>query len=476
MIKSFLILIFMISQAMASPIPGAVARKRFDLHKTGLMWVDFTDTTTMTRVGNRIDEIRAKDGDGNVIGTAATRFVTNASTTNNPVYNSALFGGRGGIDLPSGAPKVLITPSGSTFPLNWNTGFTALVVARRSNNDGFFLAQDLAGGSQVNFLALSRSDRIGIGIANVAPQGVLRGVSGVFGMGYAGGGSGASLYRPIIDERIVTQNPGALQAGRAVAFDRLTIGGTGGATNGYIGEVAAYFFWPSLLTEAQLRSSVRWIKSRYGVVTPDKDPRFTIVIDGNSLANGETTKYNNAIYEGALAANGSIGQRDIRYFALGAQTTQQMTSRAAALIDPFYNEVASMAASRKIYIGWEGRNDLILNAIDATTCYNNIKALFTARKAAGWRTIVATILPTSTGVANFEANRLAVNQMIRDAKTANESWVDQVADVGGDATMGQTGQNTNVTYYAGDAVHLTTAGFALLAPYFTNAINAVTGL
>lgn len=452
------------------------ARKRFNLSKSDLIWFDATDTSTMTMVGNRIDEWRAKDGDGVVIGTTATKVITNASTASNPTRDSTLFGGRGGITLASGATKTLVTPTGSTFPMHWNTGFTALAVAKRPALDGFYLAQDLAGGVQVNFIAIGRCDRAGLGVANLSPVGIARNTATVFGTIYLGGGTGVSLYKSILDEASYTHNPGGLLSGRNVAFDRLILGGTAGVGNAYIGEVAGYFFWPRVLTAAELKSSVRWIKSYYGVSSLPQSPSFTIVIDGNSIANGETTKYNNAMYDGALAANGGIAPNDVRYFALGAQTTPQMTSRAVALIDPYYNEVSGMVASRKICMGWEGRNDLVLNAINATTCYNNIKTYFTARKAAGWKTVVATILPTNTAVSGYEANRLSVNQMIRDAKTNGETWVDQVADVGNDATMGQTGQWSNTTYYAADGVHLTTAGFALLAPYFTTAINNITGL
>lgn len=455
---------------------GNVARKKFNLSTSGLIWFDASDVSTMTMVGTRIDEWRAKDGTGTVIGTTATKVITNSSTANNPNRDATFFGNRGGISLPSGTPKVLVTPSGSTFPLNWNNGFTSIVVAERSANDGFYLAQDLAGGSQLNFLALGRCDRVGIGIANVAPHGVAHNTPSVFGMGYAGGGTAGTLFKPIHDEKYVTQNPGFLQTGRNVAFDRVTLGGTGGATNGFIGKVAGYFFWPRVLTAQELRDTVRWIKAYYGVGSLPQLTNFTIVIDGNSIANGETTKYNNAMYDGALAANGGITPNDIRYFALGGQTTQQMTSRGVALIDPYFSEFPSIVASRKICMGWEGTNDLVLNLINDVACYNNIKAYFTARKAAGWKTIVATILPRNTPVSGFETNRLSVNQMIRDAKTNGETWVDQVADVGGDVTVGQTGQYTNTTYYNVDGVHMVTAGFALLAPYFTNAINAITGL
>lgn len=463
-------------QAHAAVAP--IAKQRFNLAATAdLIWFDASDTSTMTMVGTRVDEWRAKNGLGVVIGTNATKVVTNSSVTNNPVRDATLFGGRGGLILPSGTTKILLTPTGSTFPLNWNTGWTALVVAKRSANNGFTMGYDLAGGSQVAILGTARSERVGFGVANNIPQGVPRNVSFVMGTTYAGGGSNVNFYRSIYDEKSYAQNPGGNQGGRNVAFDRLGLVQTGGTTNAFIGELAGYFFWPRVLTARELRDSVRWIKSYYGVPSPAQVPKFTIAIDGNSLANGEPTKYSNAMYDGALAANGGVTQEDVRYFSIGAYTTQQLTSRAVALIDPYYNEFPTISANRKIYMFWEGTNDLVLTASQtATGCYNNIKNHMIARKAAGWKTVVGTLLPRNTAVSGFETNRLLVNQMIRDAFANGETWIDAIADVGGDSNFGQTGQYSNTTYYNADGVHMNDAGYAAASVYWKNAINSITGL
>ncbi len=62
-----------------------------------------------------------------------------------------------------------------------------------------------------------------------------------------------------------------------------------------------------------------------------------------------------------------------------------------------------------------------------------------------------------------------------NSNAISEGWADAVADIGGDTTIGQTGDYSNGTYYS-DGIHLTDAGHTIAATYITAAINAVTGL
>ena len=47
-----------------------------------------------------------------------------------------------------------------------------------------------------------------------------------------------------------------------------------------------------------------------------------------------------------------------------------------------------------------------------------------------------------------------------------------LSDVGNDATIGAAGASNDTTYYS-DKTHLTTAGYAIVATYMKNAINAL---
>lgn len=82
----------------------------------------------------------------------------------------------------------------------------------------------------------------------------------------------------------------------------------------------------------------------------------------------------------------------------------------------------------------------------------------------GFRVVAVTILPINNAV---ELQRLQYNQLIRN----NPSYYDTLADIGNDGTIGQSGQNTNETYYNPDHVHPVAAGHAIIASYVTAAIS-----
>lgn len=86
--------------------------------------------------------------------------------------------------------------------------------------------------------------------------------------------------------------------------------------------------------------------------------------------------------------------------------------------------------------------------------------------------IVQTILPRQdSGISGtFEADRQTLNAAIR-SQTLGVYW-NAIADVGGDATIGQAGDCLNTTYYSVDKVHLVAAGAAIDATYWSTAIQA----
>ena len=90
-------------------------------------------------------------------------------------------------------------------------------------------------------------------------------------------------------------------------------------------------------------------------------------------------------------------------------------------------------------------------------------------KAAGWKIVIGTCLPRTTGKAGFEADRIAINTWLRANYT---TFADGLADVGGDATIGAPGANLNTTYYS-DGVHLTAAGYQIAAPIFQTPITTI---
>ena len=158
----------------------------------------------------------------------------------------------------------------------------------------------------------------------------------------------------------------------------------------------------------------------------------------------------------------------MRNIAVSGQTVTTVTAAAAANVD------AHLAAGKNnVVLMWGGTNDLV-NAPDlvapfpdAATVYARIVAYHQARRAAGWKTVVFTILPRTQVVnANYETDRLAVNALIR----ANwATFADAIADVGGDSIIGAEANLGNFAYFS-DGVHVHIAGGRIVARYVKAAL------
>ena len=150
-----------------------------------------------------------------------------------------------------------------------------------------------------------------------------------------------------------------------------------------------------------------------------------------------------------------------------------MTSNAALSVDALFKN----DGKRHVVVFWGGTNDVI-QGVAASTTYSNIKAYCNARKAAGELVIVFTLQPMG-GLAAYETNRQAVNASLRaDFPTTTAytniltgaSYADYLVDLGNDATIGVAGAQTNPTYYT-DSVHMTDAGYAIVAGLVKNALT-----
>lgn len=190
---------------------------------------------------------------------------------------------------------------------------------------------------------------------------------------------------------------------------------------------------------------------------------YNIIIDGNSIACAHLG--GNACEEGVTGAG--LTTNDYYNVAVSGRTTRGLITLAFAQVDSFYD---TAFGNKNILILWEGSNDLALNASSAASAYQSIKEYCMARKALGFKIIVATILPRND--VDIEARRLTVNTSIRNAKTNNESWIDAVADVASDPTIGIFSATSNTAIYY-DGVHPAASAHHTLASYFTDALESL---
>jgi hypothetical protein len=145
------------------------------------------------------------------------------------------------------------------------------------------------------------------------------------------------------------------------------------------------------------------------VPTPTPPTAKQVIFDGNSLTRGYGASTSNDYPSQTLRLLGSqwTGQN----FGVDGQTTAQMASDAATQIDPLYN---TTNYAQNVLVAWEVTNDLYFGG-DATNAYNRFVSYCQARRAAGFKVVVLTVLPRSNGSTptSFETSRQTINAQIR---------------------------------------------------------------
>lgn len=413
-----------------------------------LIFLDAQRPSSMFLTGTRVDEWVDANGSGRSVATS-----TILSTAYNPVFNSSLFGGKGGISFNGN--EYLESPA--AFPeLNWTRGFTFMMAG--TFKSGFFAAADAV----AIICGAGLGTRLGIGTAANSMFGLPL-IPCVFGFSWDG-----FVGSFILNGEVYPVTQGGISPGSG-AFGNLQIGGIIGAAGGMAMDVAGIQIWNEYQDESEIFNHWLRLQEQYGIEnhTP---PKYGIVVDGNSLAVGYWSDGITTMWDGVKGISGAA-PLDMINVATGGLETPSMIDRAASLVDPLLDKF--VPSKRRVLIVWEITNDLANLTQTDTAAYNNIKAYCQARKAAGWKVVVCTCLPrTQTGInANFESYRLSVNSSI-NANAISEGWADAVADIGGDATIGQTDDSNNTTYF-NDKIHLTAAGHAIAKDYITAALTTV---
>lgn len=417
-----------------------------------VFWLDGSDTSTMTLTGTRVDSWRDKYASG-------VNFVTGSSGVSlNPRYDSTLYSGKGGVKFVQATPNFLVTNTSISSVARNN--YTVIYAVKRKSQTSYYMISD-TGGTGQPLAGWGLDNRIGSESVTKSAVGGSLTTPYVYAMSWNGTTGNTYLNGKAYPLVMISGLSAA-----ATACGPLEIGGDYPRNNAWSDvEVAGVALYSRQLSDADVLSVSNYLQDYYGIASPYTATR-NIIFDGNSIVEGGP---NNTIldFTGVSAASLGLGFQDYFNYGISGQTTAQMVTAGVSRIDPQYN--AALRSSYNIVCFFEITNDL-LTTQNAVTSQANVKAYCLARRAAGFKVVVGTCLPRTGQYAGFEADRLAVNAWIRANYT---NFADALADIGNDATIGQTGQASNATYYS-DGTHPTTAGHAIVATYFQAAITALT--
>ncbi len=229
----------------------------------------------------------------------------------------------------------------------------------------------------------------------------------------------------------------------------ITIGANGvGTPNQYAAcQIAALAIYSRALSSEEIAKLQQYFRMRYLATR--------LVFVGDSITHG-------------TAATGAVGFSALTWLnklkssvdlGVGGTTIVQMLAKAS--YESFAWKRVNRTLNTVVIMG--GTNDIATGATGAAT-YANLVKLCAIWRSVGWRVVVVTMLPR-TGT---DAERASYNTLIRNNYA---TFADGLADAGGDALMGQNGQNTDTTYYNVDTVHPNDTGHARISTYVIAAIT-----
>ena len=183
-----------------------------------------------------------------------------------------------------------------------------------------------------------------------------------------------------------------------------------------------------------------------------------VVFDGDSLTYGQGVT-NGTHYPPVTVAATSRQWHGVNV-AIGGQKLGSMTTAGPTRVDTQYDATRE----KNVLVIWSS-NDLSVST--AAETHDLLEAYCLARQAAGWTVLVCNATPRTT--SGFNTLRNAYNVLIAANYT---DYADGLIDLAADSTIGDDADASNATYY-GDGVHMTTAGYAIVAGLVTTALDAL---
>lgn len=164
---------------------------------------------------------------------------------------------------------------------------------------------------------------------------------------------------------------------------------------------------------------------------------------------------------------------------VGGQSLGSMVTNAAANVDPKYNPINDYTI---VIVLWGGTNDLGTGSRTPAQVFADLQTYGNARQAVGWKVVILSLLPRSATSPTFEADRQTLKGLLLGDFTVptgftniwtGGSYADALVDLASDSVIGLPGSQSNLTYFNADQVHLTDAGYAIVAGYVKDAVDLV---
>jgi hypothetical protein len=229
-----------------------------------------------------------------------------------------------------------------------------------------------------------------------------------------------------------------------------------GNTRFFTGKMGINLFYNTPLSNADRQTNEAFYSGYYAQTLGNQ-----CLATGNSLVFGVNSTGNQNFPDIASIALGSSWVK-IANLGIAGETTPQMITAAPTTIDPFSNTTLR----NNICLAWELINDAVANVSQPDQVANVVGHMVTygtARKAAGFKVIVGTMLSQGYNTNVTDTIRGEINAGILDPTQIGVAW-DDVADMSWNPNVGGNGAWENTNYFSSvDKIHMTNYGYQCAA-------------
>lgn len=401
-----------------------------------------TDGVTPAADGDLVRNWTDQSGNGN--------SATQDTSANRPIFKTNIFNTKPALRF-SGSQFATTT---AFLDATYNTAFTFFIVANKTAND---TTLELTTSNNGLAWFTGREGRLSYWTSNLSDNQIIKNGPAldlaVESFSYNGS---TKILRYNSTSSTTESTTGNLGLSGA-----LTIGKYEGGGYDYHGDIAEILIYKRTLSGAEMLQVENYLKTKYGVVSPT-NPQIVFV--GDSLTSGVGSTGGQTYPKQTVDLLSTTTTYDYTNLGVMAWTVTNMTDSAPSGSDGHYNDLRP----NNLLAFWGGTNDIFYGA-DATTAYNRIVSYAQGRKTLGYKVIVTTMLPRG---ADVEGSRTSLNSLLR----ANWStFADALSDPASDSRIGDAGDFSDTTYYS-DGVHMTNAGYAIVASFMKHQIELLTDI
>lgn len=230
-------------------------------------------------------------------------------------------------------------------------------------------------------------------------------------------------------------------------------------------DIQEIIIWNRVLTEMEWLQAAEYVEAKYTQPLPIRSAAYLAVFDGDSITQGTLASTVGGMYpvQSAAALGLALGQWTLQ--AIGGMTTRGMTLKLSE-----WSGIAARYSKPQKVAAFEWYNEKN-NGYTPAVQYSDMQAYCAAVRALASTKLA---LGDSTGYVGDPdpSGRDTYNTLMAGGAASNS---DAYVSISSNATIGTTGAyaSGSATYWGGDGVHLSNAGYAVLAPLMTAGIQAM---